>query len=103
MEREIVRTTEQYNGVKFSNFPWYRDRETGELTFKLLDGIMCEDIANQIPSKIRDAVTVDFVTLDYEALLTETKSKHDLEMSMTHQELKSHEAQLLATIFGESD
>ena len=101
MEREILRTTEQYKGVKFSNFPWYKDLETGELTFKLLDGVMCEDIANQIPKKIRDSVTVDFATLDYETLLAETKAKHGLQETLSAQELKEHADYLVETIFGD--
>ncbi|WDL99731.1 hypothetical protein [Alicyclobacillus sp. ALC3] len=99
MEREIVSTNRQFKGVTFTNFPGYKDPESGEITFKLLDGVMCEDIATQIPSRIRSCVIVDFSALDYAALLAETKGKHGIERTMTDAEMRAAEEVLIAAIF----
>lgn len=99
MEREIVHTNYQFKGVTFKNFPGYKDPESGEITFKLLDGVMCEDIAIQIPSRIRGSVIVDFSTLDHSALLAETKGKHGIERTMTDAEMQAAEEVIIAAIF----
>lgn len=99
MEREVVRTTEMFKGVRFINFPRYRDPENQELNLKLLDGIICEDIAEQIPRKIRKSVTIDFSALNYEKLLTETKDKHGIHRAMTDEELTKVNDFLLEAIF----
>ena len=100
MEREIVRTSEVFHDVTFINFPGYRNPESGEVTNKLLDGVMCEDIALQIPPNMRRSVSVDFATLDYEQLLRETKSKHGISRTMTDEELRDVEQVLARTLFG---
>lgn len=102
MEREVVLSTQQFHQVDFKKFPKYKDAQTGELNFKLLDGMMCEDIALQIPPAIRKSVSVDFSTLDYERLVAETKAKHALERTMTDEEMRSVQDHLLQTIFGET-
>lgn len=100
MEREIVRKTEQYKGVTFTNFPWYKNPETGELNSPLLDGLLCEDIAEQIPFKLRQSVVIDFTALDYENLLEETKSKHGIHQELSNEEIQVLQNQLVEAIFG---
>lgn len=97
--REIVRTTEKFKGVSFVNFPRYKDPDDGELNMKLLDGLVCEDIAEQIPSKLRGSVSVDFLTLDYNKFLAETKEKHGVQQTMTEEEMAIVEQQLIDAIF----
>ena len=100
MEREMMRTTEVVKGVRFVNFPRYRDPGEAEWNQKLLDGIVCEDIAEQIPRKLRGSVTVDFQALDYEGLLKETKEKHGIYRTMTDEQLAKAEKILINAIFG---
>lgn len=103
MEREIVLTTQQYKGVTFTNFPGYRNSENNEVTHSLLDEVLCEDIAVQIPAKFRGSVSVDFAKLNYEELLAETKAKHGIKRTMTDDEQLRVEEHLLQHIFGERE
>ena len=91
--------TEGFSGVLFENFPAFKTEEHGGYEYSMLNGLIAEEVAKEIPKLLRSSVTVDYATVDKKY---EENVRRDLrsQIRMTPEELRASEKELIKAIFG---
>lgn len=97
MEGEKILVMEGFRGVLFENFPAIK---TGDNTYNysMLNALIAEIVAEEIPDALKPSVTLDFSTLDKKY---ENQVKQGLlaQITMTPEELRAAEEIILAELF----
>ena len=98
---ETRRGTRLFDQVKVINFPY--TEEDGEKLYPLLSGVVVENIIEEIPERIRPAITLDYEKIPESYFEEEREKIRKMRggKEMSPEELEAAEQKLIEIFFGE--